>query len=593
MENANEEVVQLYLDDIIPNRFQPREVFDDQALKELAVSIREHGVIQPILVRKFGEKYEIIAGERRYKASTMAGLTKIPAIIKNLDDKEASKVALIENLQRRDLTPVEEARTYQKILDLDQMTQEQLAKTMGKSQSAVSNKLRLLTLPDEVQEALLNNKISERHARSLLNAPKNAQVSLLKEVIDNKMTVRELDSRIKAMTGDNGTDSATGGATPASVQDNNFLFNNGGNVMNNYDPTAVDINKIREQSVDINSMNTNPVPSEPKNIDSLLLGGATPTVTPPQNENRFIPDNMDTTIEKTEDGNEVIGNGLLAGMPVIKETPNNSNSIFTPPVVDTIQPEPMVDNNMNNQTMSTPQPEPAPTSLFATPPTPVEQPSMMDNANNVVPPVQPEPVQPVPQEQPQPEPTSNSLFTTPPTPIEQPPMMDNANNMVPPAQPEPVQPAPVDSEPTTDVNSLFSTPAPEQVPINTGVVPTQPMSAAPSGPNKYSINFDFSQMELNPKKIEEMKQAKAQEQAQQQAAQPQQPAPVAPNPILGQQPIENNQVNIPIPPQLNPMNAVNDIKNLVSNLTAQGYKVTVDELNLDNEVQLIVKFIKG
>ena len=132
----NSEVVYLYLDDIIPNRFQPREVFDDQALKELAVSIKEHGVIQPIIVRKVENKYEIIAGERRYKASTMAGLTKIPAIIKNLDDKESSKVALIENLQRKDLSPIEEARTYQKILELeDNMTQEELAATMGKTQS--------------------------------------------------------------------------------------------------------------------------------------------------------------------------------------------------------------------------------------------------------------------------------------------------------------------------------------------------------------------------------------------------------------------------------------------------------------------------
>ena len=199
----NSEVVQLYLDDIIPNRFQPREVFNDQALKELAISIREHGVIQPILVRKFGEKYEIIAGERRYKASTMAGLTKIPAIVKNLDDKESSKVALIENLQRRDLTPIEEARTYQKILDLDEMTQEELAKTMGKSQSAVSNKLRLLSLPDEIQEALLKEEISERHARSLLNVDdKNIQIDLLKEIVNNKMTVRELDLKIKKLSSD-------------------------------------------------------------------------------------------------------------------------------------------------------------------------------------------------------------------------------------------------------------------------------------------------------------------------------------------------------------------------------------------------------
>ena len=161
----NTEVVYLYLDDIIPNRFQPREIFDEQGLKELAVSIKEHGVIQPIIVRKVDNKYEIIAGERRYKASTMAGLTTIPAIVKNLDDKESSKVALIENLQRRDLSPIEEARTYQKILELeDNMTQEELAASVGKTQSSVSNKIRLLALPHEVQDALLHNKISDRHA---------------------------------------------------------------------------------------------------------------------------------------------------------------------------------------------------------------------------------------------------------------------------------------------------------------------------------------------------------------------------------------------------------------------------------------------
>ena len=112
--HSENEVVYLHLDDIIPNRFQPREVFDERALKELAISIKEHGVIQPIIVRNIGNKYEIIAGERRYKASALAGLTKIPAIVRNLDDKESSKVALLENLQRKNLNPVEEARTYQK-----------------------------------------------------------------------------------------------------------------------------------------------------------------------------------------------------------------------------------------------------------------------------------------------------------------------------------------------------------------------------------------------------------------------------------------------------------------------------------------------
>lgn len=195
------EVVDLYLDDIIPNRFQPREVFNEQALKELSDSIKAHGVIQPIIVRKIGDKYEIIAGERRYKASAMAGLTKIPAIIRNLDDKETSKVALLENLQRKDLTPIEEARTYQKIIELDDMTQEELGRTMGKSQASIANKMRLLSLPDEVQEALLEDRISERHARSLLNLKTpEEQISMLQEIIDQRMTVRELDARIKGVS---------------------------------------------------------------------------------------------------------------------------------------------------------------------------------------------------------------------------------------------------------------------------------------------------------------------------------------------------------------------------------------------------------
>ena len=196
-----DEVVQLYLDDIIPNRFQPREIFDERALKELAVSIREHGVIQPIIVRSVANgKYEIIAGERRYKASALAGLTKIPAIIRKIDDKESSKVALLENLQRKNLNPIEEARTYQKILEIDQMTQEELAKTMGKSQSAVANKLRLLSLPDAIQNALLKEQISERHARALINVPDTKkQKDLLKKIIDNKMSVRAVEEEIKKL----------------------------------------------------------------------------------------------------------------------------------------------------------------------------------------------------------------------------------------------------------------------------------------------------------------------------------------------------------------------------------------------------------
>ena len=200
--NLEKEVFELNINDIMPNRFQPREIFDEQALNELALSIKEHGVIQPIIVRKIGDKYEIIAGERRYRASQLAGKTTIPALVRDIDDKETAKIALLENLQRSDLTPIEEAKTYQTILKLDNITQDELAANLGKSQSTVANKLRLLNLAEEVQTALLNKQISERHARSLLNVPNlEDQKKLLNQVIINRLTVRQLDDEIMNLTG--------------------------------------------------------------------------------------------------------------------------------------------------------------------------------------------------------------------------------------------------------------------------------------------------------------------------------------------------------------------------------------------------------
>ena len=244
---SGQEVIYLHLDDIIPNRFQPREVFDERALKELAASIKEHGVIQPIIVRQVNNKYEIIAGERRYKASALAGMTKIPAIVNNLDDKEAAKVALLENLQRKNLNPIEEARTYQKILELDQMTQDSLAKTMGKSQSAVANKLRLLSLPDEIQIALLKEEISERHARALLNVESTEkQKEFLNKIKTEKMSVRNLEEEIKNM---NLSQQQDGG-----VEMNNNLMD-----MNNMMPTSQNesMPNLMEAFTENNNINNN------------------------------------------------------------------------------------------------------------------------------------------------------------------------------------------------------------------------------------------------------------------------------------------------------------------------------------------------
>lgn len=200
----NRKVVELPLDDVLPNRFQPRIKFSEEPINELASSIKEHGVIQPIVVRTVGDRYEIIAGERRFKAATLAGLQTIPAIITDLNDKDSAEVALIENVQRQDLTPIEEAISYKKILDMGYLTQDDLAQKLGKNQSTIANKLRLLNLDEEVQEALLNGKISERHARSLLKLPNtDDQVKLLNKIIEERLTVRKTDEEINNMLKEN------------------------------------------------------------------------------------------------------------------------------------------------------------------------------------------------------------------------------------------------------------------------------------------------------------------------------------------------------------------------------------------------------
>ena len=186
------------IDYIIPNRFQPRLTFDEKSLNELASSIKEHGIIQPLVLRRLGDKYEIIAGESRYKAAQLAGLTEVPAIISNIDDNKSAEIALVENVQRRNLNSLEEAKSYKKILDKEGLTQDELAKKIGVSQSTIANKLRLLNLTSEAQDALMNDKISERHARSLLSvSDPEKQKALLNKVISERLTVRQLDDEIK------------------------------------------------------------------------------------------------------------------------------------------------------------------------------------------------------------------------------------------------------------------------------------------------------------------------------------------------------------------------------------------------------------
>lgn len=253
--NEERKVVQLNVDDILPNRFQPRIKFNEDAILELSESIKEHGVIQPIVVRQIDDKYEIIAGERRYKASLMAGKQTIPAIITDLNDRDSAEVALIENVQRKDLTPIEEAVSYKKILDMGYLTQEALADKLGKTQSTIANKLRLLNLDEDVQEALLEEQISERHARSLLRLPVEMQAEVAHKIIQDRMTVRKTDEYIKKILAER--------ETPKNLKPK------GVTVKLKVEPVSQDtIEKIKEEKAGVNmngtqNMNNNGLPQQP------------------------------------------------------------------------------------------------------------------------------------------------------------------------------------------------------------------------------------------------------------------------------------------------------------------------------------------
>jgi ParB family chromosome partitioning protein len=340
MNNGMEkEIFEIYLEDIIPNRFQPRLTFDEKALDELSKSIKEHGIIQPLVVRKVGDKYEIIAGERRYKAAAMAGLQKVPAVVMNLDDNKSAELAVVENLQRQNLNAIEEAESYKKLLDKNYLTQEQLAQRMGKAQATIANKLRLLNLVDEVKDAVLNEKISERHARSLLSLKtKEQQLDVLNKIINNKLTVKQTDELIRSMTGEapnvvGEEDSSNVGSvytpptiTPPSPVVNNPVPNinlneaiiedvvetipsptpNNSFGINNFTDNLDKVKEEKEETMDINQ--EKPVP----NINNLLSvdtpnsqPGSAPTAVPTEqpvptapvvetmSQNKFIPNITD------------------------------------------------------------------------------------------------------------------------------------------------------------------------------------------------------------------------------------------------------------------------------------------------------------
>ena len=199
VEGVEEKIVFLPLELIKPNPFQPREEFDAQSLEELTQSIKEKGVIQPILVRRKGEDFELIAGERRLRAVASLGFTGIPAIVKDVDDQDSLELALIENIQRQNLNSIEEAHAYQYLIEKYQLTQEKISEVLGRSRSTVANILRLLKLPIEIQEELKKGRISFAHARALLEIEdSNKQRLLTQQTISKSLSVRELENLIQS-----------------------------------------------------------------------------------------------------------------------------------------------------------------------------------------------------------------------------------------------------------------------------------------------------------------------------------------------------------------------------------------------------------
>ena len=193
----SDRIVVLELDSIKPNPFQPRESFDDRDLEELAESIKQKGLIQPIIVREIDGEYEIVAGERRFLAAKLAGLSSIPAIIKQLSDKESAEIALIENVQRKDLNPIEEALAYKRLIETFGYTQEEVAQKIGKDRATISNSLRLLKLPEPILDMLKKGEISAGHARAILSLKnQNKQVEFANRIKEKKLSVREAEKEV-------------------------------------------------------------------------------------------------------------------------------------------------------------------------------------------------------------------------------------------------------------------------------------------------------------------------------------------------------------------------------------------------------------
>ena len=550
--NISNAVLNIKIEDIVPNRFQPREHFADDGIEELAASIKEHGIIQPLVLRKLGDKFEIVAGERRYKAATLAGLTHVPAIISDIDDNKSAEVALVENIQRRNLTSIEEARSYKAILDKGYLTQEQLAAKMGVSQSQIANKLRLLNLCDEVQEALMNQKISERHARALLGVYDfDEQRKWLNRIIKERLTVRQLDLELKKLNAEKPDESeivplvninqdvdsirqnATDIIQPEVKKDVSSFMIPDENFKNFKieEPAKEEpvVEEIKEEETE-EPLNTN------RFFNFLEDEGPNMNMEEPMSDNKFF--NFDNN-------NEEFINPFNNPQPDMNQNIAVENNVNVAPAAvepAPVGPEPMVQPMMQQPMV---EPQVVPQQAMA-----MEQPTPVDNMMYNQPVAEPMPQTPVAD-------AINPFATSEPAVTINPFLEENP--FIEPA-PAAVEPAPVGPEPMVQPTMEMPQPMMQQ-PQMAPQTPVQPepmpqmVNPAPVGPLPTATEITNTPGMVNPMdNINNLNQ----------------PANV-------NQPVNNG-------PDIN--GAINDIRNLVSKLESQGFYIRLEELALPNGYQI-------
>ena len=631
--NTNNQIIKVKIEDIVPNRFQPRINFDKEALNELAASIKRYGIIQPLTLRQIGPKYEIIAGERRYKAAIIAGLTEVPAMIATMDDQTSAELAIIENLQREELSAIEEAKSYKRLIDFSNITQAELANRLGKSQSAIANKLRLLNLTKEVQEALAKNQISERHARSLLAVKDpNQQVDILNRIIKERLTVKDTDQVIKDLTNnDSNINKDNNIEKQIPVIDKtkiNIEFNQPEpqpeelpSITKFENPDIINLNDLnsdnifqrylnqstqkeeRKEEKNMNNELNNQIPS----FDSLLQPEApksepvaaptTPQVqipAPTPAGNKFFPDLED----------ESLNMGNVSANPMPTSDPSSLNSFLNSATLTPVTPV---------TPASAPEPEPqAPTPVVP----PIESVNTMPSIEPISPiaPVTPEPMgaSPVDSLPGTVSPTLTPINDTPPVtvpgasanPIPNITPIVNENVTVTPVSesgsPTPtIEPiSPISQVPPVEANPIPETPSPiSPIGLNTTPIAATPTNdptsiQTPSLDPISPISEPTPTVSpVNEGPITPVMPAPSVEIPSPTPATPEtaMELPSIPEPTVAPEPVAPTPTGSPTN---NVTNAVNQVRDLINNLENNGYIVDIQELDLPDKYQLTISIKK-